>query len=146
MYKFCDLSQLNIGMTDFISQADEHGRIWHEQLKYLNFHSLKLMVTQRMVVGLPKVRPPDVVCKGCVPGKHHWEPFNSGNAWCASNPLELVHYDHCCINKPPLIGVRYILTFIDDLFHYTWVYFLKSKSHVFERFKEFRALDENKCG
>jgi hypothetical protein len=36
-------------------------------------------------------------------------------------------------------------TFIYDLSIFTWVYFLKNKSHVFEKFKEFRALDENKC-
>ena len=63
-----------------------------------------------------------------------------------SNPLELVHSDICCINKPSLVGVRYVLTFIDDLSYYTWVYFLKNKSHVFEIFKDFRALDEKKCG
>ena len=100
------------------------------------------MVTWNMVVGLPKVLLPDGVCKSCVLGKHHQAPFDFGNAWCASNLLELIHSDLCCINKPYLVGARYFLTFIDDLSRYTWVYFLKNKGHVFERFKEFRALDE----
>jgi hypothetical protein len=100
------------------------------------------MVTQNMVVGLPKVLPPDGVYRGCVLGKHHQAPFDSGKAWCAHNPLELVHNDLCCINNPSLAGVKYILTFIDDLSRFTWIYFLKNKSHVFEKFKEFRALDE----
>jgi hypothetical protein len=56
--------------------------------------------------------------------------------------LELVHSDLCCINLPSLAGARYILTFIDDLSHFTWVYFLKNKNHVFEKFKEFRAFAE----
>ena len=63
-----------------------------------------------------------------------------------SNPLELVHSDLCCINKPSLAGARYVLSFIDDLCHYTWLYFLTNKSHVFEILKEFRALDENQWG
>ena len=105
-----------------------------------------MMVTQNMVVGLPKVLPPDEVCKGCVLGKHHQAPFDFGNAWHASNLLELLHNDLCYINKPPLVGASYVLTFIDDLSHYTWVYFLNNKTHIFERFKEFRTLAEKQCG
>ena len=58
----------------------------------------------------------------------------------------MVHNDLFYIYKPWLIVSRYVLTFIDDLSHYTWVYFLKNKSHVFERFKEFKALAKTKCG
>ena len=104
------------------------------------------MVTQNMVVGLPKVLPLDGVWKGYVLGKHHQEHYDFGNAWCASNPLELVHNDPCCINKPSLESARYVLIFINDLSHYTWVYFLKNKNHVFERFKEFRDLAEKNFG
>jgi hypothetical protein len=91
-----------------------------------------MIVTHNMVFGLPKVLPPNGVCKGCVLGKHHQAPFESRNVWRVLNLLELVHSDVCCINKTSLAGVRYVLTFIDDLSHYTWVYFLKNKSHVFE--------------
>ena len=62
------------------------------------------------------------------------------------NPVDLIHNDIFCINKPSLAGAMYVLTFIDDLPHYNWVYFLKNKSHVFEIFKEFRALAEEQCG
>ena len=99
-----------------------------------------------MVVGLPKVLPPNGVCKGCVLTKHHQAPFDSGNAWHVSNPLDLVHSDLCNINKTSLASARYVLSFIDDISCYTWVYFLKNKSHVFEIFKEFRALVEKQCG
>jgi hypothetical protein len=88
-----------------------------------------------MVVGLPKVFPPEGVCKGCVLGKHHQAPFDSGQAWRAQNLLELVHNDVCSINLPSLEGARYILTFIDDFSHFTWVFFLKNKNLVFEKFK-----------
>jgi transposase InsO family protein len=104
------------------------------------------METQKMVVGLPKVFPPEGVYKGCVLGKHHQAPFDSGKVWRAQNLLELVHNDVCCINLPSLAGARYILTFIDDLSHFTWVYFLKNKNLVFEKFKEFRAFAEKQCG
>ena len=52
----------------------------------------------------------------------------------------------CCMRKPSLTCEKYILTFIEDFSIFTWVYFLKIKSHVFERFKKFKALSEKQCG
>ena len=37
----------------------------------------------------------------------------------------------------------YYVSFIDDLSRKTWIYFLRKKSKVFDRFKEFKALVEN---
>jgi transposase InsO family protein len=40
-------------------------------------------------------------------------------------------------------GYVYYVSFIDDYSRKTWVYFLKSKDEVFNKFKEFKALIEN---
>jgi transposase InsO family protein len=37
----------------------------------------------------------------------------------------------------------YYVSFIDDFLRKTWIYFLRKKSEVFDRFKEFKALVEN---
>jgi 5'-3' exoribonuclease 2 len=37
----------------------------------------------------------------------------------------------------------YYVSFIDDYSRKTWIYFLKEKSEVFNKFKEFKALVEN---
>ena len=37
----------------------------------------------------------------------------------------------------------YYVSFIDDFSRNTWIYFLKKKSEVFDRFKEFKALVES---
>ena len=42
-----------------------------------------------------------------------------------------------------LSGFEYYITFIDDYSRKTWIYFLKAKNEVFEKFKEFKALIEN---
>ena len=97
------------------------------------------MVTQNMVSCLPKVLSPDRVCRGCVLGKHHKAPFNSGKASCVQKPLDLVHSD-ICNKKPLLASVMYILTFINELSRFTWVYFLNNKSHVFERSRNLEHL------
>ena len=46
--------------------------------------------------------------------------------------------------KVPSLGksVHYV-SFIDDSSRNTWIYFLKKKSEVFDKFKEFKALVEN---
>ena len=43
-------------------------------------------------------------------------------------------------------GSRYFLTFIDDFSRYTWVFFIKKKSEVLEKFTELKALIENASG
>ena len=42
-----------------------------------------------------------------------------------------------------LSGYVYYSFVIDDYSHKTWIYFLKKKDELFERFKEFKALVEN---
>ena len=103
---------------------------------------MKMMVTQNMVTSILKNVPPNGVCRGCMLEKHHQEPFDSRKACHAQERLELVHNDLCCMNKPSLVCVKYILTFIDDFSQFTWVYFLNNESQVFENFKEFRELVE----
>jgi hypothetical protein len=44
---------------------------------------------------------------------------------------------------PSLGGSLYHVSFIDDFSRKTWIYFLRNKSKVFERFKEFKSLVEN---
>ena len=43
-------------------------------------------------------------------------------------------------------GYNYCVTFIDDYSRKTWIYFLKARSEVFERFREFKTLVENQEG
>lgn len=51
----------------------------------------------------------------------------------SSNALELVHSDVFTLRTPSFTGLRHMVTFIDDYSRYTWVYFLKEKSEVFEK-------------
>jgi len=58
--------------------------------------------------------------------------------------LELVHIDvFGPVTVPSLSGSLYYVSFIDDFSRKTWIYFLRKKSEVFEKFKEFKALVEN---
>jgi hypothetical protein len=44
---------------------------------------------------------------------------------------------------PSLDKSVYYFSFIDDVSRNTWIYFLRNKSEVFHKFKEFKALVEN---
>ena len=100
-----------------------------------------------MVKGLPLIEKPDSLCEGCILGKQHRESFPSGKSIRAKAPLEIVHSDLCGpMQAPSLAGSQYFLTFIDDFTRKTWVYFLKNKSEVFEKFRNFKALVENQSG
>lgn len=54
--------------------------------------------------------------------------------------LDLIHTDVC---GPSIGGSRYFVTFIDDHSRRIFVYFMKNKSEVFEKFKLFKAMVEN---
>ena len=58
--------------------------------------------------------------------------------------LELVHSNVFGLVIVHLLGGSlYYVSFIDDFSRKIWIYFLRKKSKVFERFKEFKSLVEN---
>ena len=62
----------------------------------------------------------------------------------AKGILDVIHSDICApIQTTSLSGYSYYASFIDDYSIKTWIYFLKKKDEVFERFKECKALVEN---
>jgi hypothetical protein len=79
-------------------------------------------------------------------GEHHneSESFPKDVVGQVSHPLELVHSDICRpMTTPSLGGAKYLLTFIDSLSHFLWIYTIQSKGDAFERFKEFKSPVEN---
>ena len=61
--------------------------------------------------------------------------------------LELIHIDvFGFVPIPSLGGSLYYVSFIDDFSRNTWLYFLKKKSKVFNKFKEYKDLGENQTG
>jgi hypothetical protein len=83
------------------------------------------------------------LCEHCIYGKQIRVQFPFG-ATRENGILELVHSDvFVLVTVPSLGGSMYYVSFIDDFSRNTWIYFLRNKSEVFERFKEFKALVEN---
>ena len=88
-----------------------------------------------------------IFCEPCANGKHHRSWFPTRGAKRAEEPLGLVHSDVCGkMGEKLLSGSEYFLTFIDDKTRHVWVYILKHKYQVFERFLEWKALVERSTG
>ena len=65
----------------------------------------------------------------------------------STKKLGLVHSDMCGPMQVDSIGgSRYFVTFIDDYSRCVVVYFIKHKSEVFKRFKEFDSIVINESG
>jgi hypothetical protein len=143
LYKFD-----NFGSSDFssvfVAHSDDLSKLWHEWFGQLKYCSLQQLCNQHMVTGLPLVSCRDGVCSGCVIDKHHQDSFDKRASWRASGPLQLVHNDLSGpLSSPSFSGCKYFLTFIDDFSIRTWVYFLKLKSEVFDKFLAYKALVES---
>jgi hypothetical protein len=78
--------------------------LWHLRLGHLNFTSLKMLASKKMVKGMPHIDHPDEFCESCVLSKHHKSSFAKEVNWKANKPLELVHTDVCGPIKPMSTG------------------------------------------
>lgn len=86
------------------------------------------------------------VCDVCVRGKMAMGKFVSSQTR-TSELLELVHSDVSGpFAVPSISGNRYALTFVDDFSRKVFLYLLKSKDQVFEKFCQFKAFAENQTG
>ena len=95
----------------------------------------------KVVTCLPEIQiNNEGVCKGCAQGKNTNNPFPNNNSK-EKGVLDIVH-SNVCRPMPPnyLSGYVYYGLFIDDYSRNTWIYFLKMKDEVFEKFK---SLVEN---
>ena len=122
--------------------------IWHRRLGHLGSQALEALLKNKMVLGLKYDRKSNSsFCKSCVPGKSHRLPFEQSAEKRAEQPLDLVHSDVCRkVGTRSLSGCEYFVTFIDDHTRHVWVYILKHKSEVFQRFQEWKALVETASG
>jgi hypothetical protein len=130
-----------------LTHADESSRIWHERFNHLNFIYMQQLRKKIMVDGLPNIHFSKGICEGCVLGKHPQEKFDKGKTRRASSPLDLIHSDLMGpFPHPSIRKLMFVLIFVDDLSRFTWIYFLRKKSEVFQHLKNFKALVETRSG
>ncbi|KAJ0611968.1 putative RNA-directed DNA polymerase [Helianthus annuus] len=114
--------------------TSQEAWLWHRHLGHPSTRYLHLL--------FPKLFPSNkpINCETCVLAKSHRSTFKPNNTKVDS-PFSLIHLE--VWGPAPVIGeqnFRYFLLFVDDCTRMTWIYFLRHKSEVFEKFTWFYAM------
>lgn len=114
------------------------SELWHRRYGHLHYKILPSL--SQMVKGIPNLKEDlEGVCKGCGLGKNVNKPFTSIDTR-SKEILDLIHSNVCGpMAKNSLGGLQYYVTFIDHHSRNTWIYLVKYKDEVFEKFQEFKA-------
>ncbi|KAI3780426.1 hypothetical protein L2E82_10407 [Cichorium intybus] len=118
----------------FISTASS---IWHQRLGHPGHHILKNLVNNRFI-SCSSAKDP-TLCHACQMGKHVKLPFRLSTSF-SHFPFELNHYDVWTSPIESLSGIKYYVIFLDDFSHFVWVYPIRAKSDVFDKFVHFRTF------
>jgi hypothetical protein len=118
------------------------NELWHRRYTHINYQALPFL--RKMVEGIPELKSThEGICKGCALGKNIKKPFPSNNNR-SKKILDLIHsYVFGPMPVRSLGGSLYYVIFIDDYSKKMWLYLLKSKDEVFNKFQEFKAEIEN---
>ena len=123
--------------------------IWHKRYGHLSQNNLRSLQNNNLVKGMSfkideGIKGP---CDACLKGKQSRNSFPKEEATRATELLEIIHSDVCGPMKSKSLGGNaYFVTFIDDKSRFTTVYFMRNKSEVFNKFKEFEAMATNVTG
>lgn len=133
--------------------------VWHQRLGHLNEQSLRQYVARGgddgIVIGLRVSRDSargtgDASvgnCAACHLGKSRKLPFPAHSMTRAARVMERVHTDICGpMQVPSLGGHRYFAVFVDDMSRRVQVEFLKFKSELFDKFREYHQFWTNHFG
>ena len=139
----CNSSVVPESGAESLVVSGEKTMLWHQRLGHIGEKGLRILHRDGMVEGMSNFSLDFDFCENCVYGKQNRVSFPSG-AKRANKILELVHSDVFGPVSVPSLGKSvYYVSFIDDFSRNTWIYFLRKKSEVFDKFKEFKALVEN---
>ena len=134
-------------------KLDENGYsskedLWHRRYGHLGVKTLQKLARDHLVNEYDFCVSKQIkFCEPCLKGKHRRSQFPPYSERTTTEPLELVHSDVCGkLNSKSLSGAEYFVTFINDKTRYVWVYVIKQKSDVFERFCEWKAEVEKLLG
>lgn len=145
-----DLFELVMKVVESSDGADSKANVamktlslqmWHERLGHQNVKYVRNFLNNRNI----HFNDEEFDCDGCAYGKQHRLSFESREIKSKSCG-EIIHADVCGPIDKSIGGSLYFVVFKDDFSHMRFVYCLKKKSEVFERFKAFVKLSEKECG
>ena len=128
-------------------QEKESADLWHQRLGHVNGQQLEEIVSSGVVKGVHFSDSSLSFCEKCVEGKMQRKQYKPVGEIYSTRKLERIHSDVCGPMPTESIGgQKYFVTFIDDYSRCCKVYFMRHKSEVLSKFKEFESLVTNECG
>ncbi|GJT83636.1 ribonuclease H-like domain-containing protein [Tanacetum coccineum] len=117
---------------------------WHQRLGHPGEDVLRSLKS-RQYISYNKEKSSHL-CHACQLGKHVRLPFTSSNSSVTCS-FEIVHYDIWTSPIASSGGFKYYVLFLDHYSHYLWIYPLRTKFEVFQKFLHFRSYVNNqfKC-
>jgi hypothetical protein len=113
----------------------------HARLGHLSSSTIRFMLSKNNLPFSSDLSH-ESICDACQQEKSHQLPYPKSSS-VSKSPLELVFSD---VWGPACNSIRRnkynYVSFIDDFSTFTWIYLLKHKSEVFQKFKEFQSLVE----
>lgn len=119
-------------------------KMWHERLGHINKATLSDMIKQGVVSGVKLSDNDDFFCEACELGKSHRLPFKKiveMKTWLVG---ESIHTDVGGPMPDSLKGAKYYVMFVDEASGFCNVYFMRHKSDVTSKFKEYEKMVQNK--
>ena len=133
------------------SPALEKGNsadLWHRRLGHLGKQQMREVASKELARGMTISKNDELsFCESCIEGKLHRKPFKCVGGIRSTRKLQCVHSDVCGPMPTESLGQkRYFVLFTDDYSRCCQVYFMRHKSEVLHKFKEFEALATNESG
>jgi len=133
-----------VGDASTATEKEDTTRLWHMRLRYMSEQDLQGLHKRSALPGITYYKLD--LCKFFIMGRQCRVAFSTSQHK-TKGLLDLIHTDVCGPTPVASIrGPRYYVTFIDDLSRKVWVYFLKQKLKVFQKFKECKTVIENQTG
>jgi len=129
---------------DSVNAMDIKASLRHRRLSHISEKRLNCLAKKDMLQGLKNANLEK--CSHCMVGKQTRVSFKKHPPSRKSELFELVHYSDVSdpLKVKSFSGAPYLVTFIGNCSKKLWVYVLKTKDQVLEKFKEFHVLVERK--
>jgi hypothetical protein len=106
--------------------------MWHARLGHPSSSIVRFVLSKNSLPFLSDDSL-DHVCDACQQAKSHQLPYTRSSS-VSKAPLELIFSDIWGLGYVSIGNNKYYVSFIDDFGKFTWIYLLKHKSDVFQKF------------
>ena len=143
-----DISTKNHDAKKAENESPHELDLWHQRLGHINENHLVKTVKNNLIKGINFSENDKLnFCDGYVEGKMSRQLFKSVGGIMTTRKLQLVHSNVCGPMSVQSLTCRlYFVTFIDDYSRCVKVYFIRKKSEVLAKLKDFEVAATNEAG